>query len=68
MENSAQQLRSVVGKLDIVALVPTGSVILIDDIVDSRWTLIHAGWLLRQHGAGGIHPFALAVASARGDT
>lgn len=68
MENSAQQLRNVAGKLVIVAPVPPGPVLLIDDIVDSRWTLTYAGWLLREHGAGEVHPFALAVASARGDT
>jgi len=68
MENSAQQLRNVARKLEIVAPVPQGPVLLIDDIVDSRWTLTYAGWLLRQHGAGEVHPFALAVASARGDT
>lgn len=68
MENSAQQLRNVARKLTIVGPVPPGPVLLIDDIVDSRWTLTYAGWLLRQHGAGEVHPFALAVASARGDT
>lgn len=68
MENSAQQLRNVVRKLKIVADVPPGPVLLIDDIVDSRWTLTYAGWLLRQHGSGEVHPFALAFASARGDT
>lgn len=68
MENSAQQLRNVARKLTIVTPVPLGPVLLIDDIVDSRWTLTFAGWLLRQHGAGEVHPFALAVASARADT
>lgn len=68
MENSAQQLRNVVAKLEVVGQVPTGPVLLIDDIVDSRWTLTYAGWLLRNHGAAEVHPFALAAASPRGDT
>jgi ATP-dependent DNA helicase RecQ len=40
---------------------------LIDDIVDSRWTLTYAGWLLRHHGAGTVHPFALATATPQDD-
>ncbi len=68
MENSAQQLRNVAGKLEVVAQVPAGPVLLIDDIVDSRWTLTYAGWLLREHGAADVHPYALAAASSRGDT
>jgi ATP-dependent DNA helicase RecQ len=40
--------------------VPRGNVILIDDIVYSRWTMTIAAWLLRSHGAGQVHPFAVA--------
>ena len=47
--------------------VQPGPVLLVDDIVDSRWTLTVAAWLLRTHGSGEVHPFALAVASARDD-
>lgn len=38
-------------------------VLLVDDLVDSRWTLTVAGRLLRVAGAGGVLPFALAVAA-----
>ena len=38
-----------------------------DDLVDTRWTLTVAGSLLRSKGSGEVHPFALAVASARDD-
>jgi ATP-dependent DNA helicase RecQ len=66
MENSAQQLRNAHAKLAIDgSLVLPGPVLLVDDIVDSGWTLTVAGWLLRTHGSGPVHPFALAVASAR---
>lgn len=68
MENSVQQLRNVHRKLKVVLEVPPGPVVLVDDMVDSGWTLTYAGWLLRQHGAGEVFPFALAVASNRGDT
>lgn len=66
MQNSAQQLRNAHLKLDIDgSVVLPGPVLLVDDVVDSGWTLTVAGWLLRTHGSGVVHPFALAVASAR---
>jgi ATP-dependent DNA helicase RecQ len=68
MENSAQQLRNVRKRIQVVSDVPPGPGLLVDDVVDSRWTLTYAGWLLRQHGAGPIYPFALAVASGRDDS
>ena len=68
MENSAQQLRNVMRKIKVVSSVPPGPVLLIDDVVDSRWTLTYAGWLLRKHGAGAVYPFALATAATRDDS
>ncbi len=38
-----------------------GPVLLVDDLVSSRWTLTVAGRALRLAGAGGVLPFALAV-------
>jgi len=66
MQNSVQQLRNAHDKLGIEgdAVLP-GPVLLVDDIVDSRWTMTVAGWLLASQGSGPVHPFALAVASAR---
>ncbi|HEX7188013.1 MAG TPA: DEAD/DEAH box helicase [Actinomycetes bacterium] len=40
-----------------------GPVLLVDDLVDSRWTVTVVGRLLRQAGAPGVLPFALAVAA-----
>ena len=40
----------------------TGPVLLVDDLVDSGWTLTWAGSLLRGAGSGPVHPFALAEA------
>lgn len=37
-----------------------GPVLLIDDLIDSRWTLTIAGRLLRRAGAGEVLPLALA--------
>jgi len=42
-----------------------GPVLLVDDLVDSAWTLTLATALLRQAGAGAVHPFALAAVSAK---
>ena len=66
MQNSVQQLANAHAKLGIApAGAPEGPVLLVDDIVDSGWTLTFAGWLLRSHGSGPVYPFALAAASAR---
>ena len=47
-------------------LAPGDRVLLVDDVVDSRWTLTVASVILRQHGSGPVYPFALAKASLRG--
>ncbi|MDM4762783.1 RecQ family ATP-dependent DNA helicase [Galbitalea sp. SE-J8] len=39
-----------------------GPVLLVDDLADSRWTLTVAARLLREAGAPGVLPFALALA------
>jgi ATP-dependent DNA helicase RecQ len=46
--------------------VPSAPVLLIDDMVDSGWTLSLAAVLLQRHGSGTVYPFALAKASLRG--
>ncbi|WP_067495676.1 DEAD/DEAH box helicase [Actinoplanes sp. TFC3] len=40
----------------------SGPVLLVDDLVDSGWTMAIAGRALRRAGAEGVLPFALAVA------
>ena len=50
MANSAQQYGNVAGAFAITGDVPAGSVFLIDDIVDSRWTLTVVGQLLEAFG------------------
>ena len=49
-----------------VGEIPKGPVLLVDDVVDSGWTLTLLAVLLRQRGSGPVHPFALAKASPRG--
>ena len=66
MLNSVLQLRNAHGKLSVDgSAVRPGPVLLVDDIIDSGWTLTVAGWLLRSHGSGPVHPFALALAAGR---
>jgi ATP-dependent DNA helicase RecQ len=68
MANSATQAANARAKLGVVpAGVRSGPVLLVDDLVDSRWTLTVAGSLLRDHGSGPVLPFALAVATPRGE-
>jgi ATP-dependent DNA helicase RecQ len=45
---------------------PASPVLVVDDVVDSGWTLTIAAVLLRDHGSGPVYPFALARASLRG--
>ena len=42
-------------------------VLLVDDVVDSRWTLTACGYYLSQGGCGEIYPFALADSSQKED-
>jgi ATP-dependent DNA helicase RecQ len=67
MENSTQQLRNAANKMSVAGTVRGGRVLLVDDIVDSRWTLTYAGQLLRSAGAGDVLPFALAIRASAGD-
>jgi ATP-dependent DNA helicase RecQ len=65
MENSTMQARNVQGSLGINGDVPSRPVLLVDDIVDSGWTLTIAGFLLQESGSGVVCPFALARAQSR---
>jgi len=62
MANSIQQARNIDGALALrTRAIPCGSVLLIDDMVDSRWTMTVATWLLRSNGSGEVFPLALAL-------
>ncbi|MGQ3002529.1 MAG: RecQ family ATP-dependent DNA helicase [Hydrogenophaga sp.] len=61
MANSTQQARNIDGSLAPNGQpIPQGPVLLVDDMVDSRWTLTVATWLLRQSGSGEVWPMALS--------
>ena len=63
MANTAQQHRNVDGAFEVTTPFPSGPVLLVDDTVDSRWTLTEVGARLREAGAGPVLPVALAQAS-----
>ena len=66
MENGVQQARNVDGSLALrPGPLPRGPVLLVDDMVDSRWTMTFAAWLLRSHGSDEVWPLALALAARR---
>ncbi len=65
MRNNHQQYRNVRDAFEVAGEVPSGPVLLVDDMVDSRWTFTVVGALLREAGAGAVYPFALADTAGR---
>lgn len=62
MANSTQQARNLDGSLVPNGQpVPFGPVFLVDDMVDSRWTITVATWLLRSSGSGDVLPVTLSL-------
>lgn len=61
MENSSYQARNIDGSLVLNGqdILP-GAVLLVDDMVDSRWTLTVFAWMLRKNGSGEVWPMALS--------
>ena len=63
MENSDQQARNVLGSIRVDrGSMLAGPALLVDDMVDSRWTFTVAAWELRRRGCGNVWPLALALA------
>ena len=63
MQNRFYQCHNLDGVFNITGNIPENSVFLIDDIVDSKWTLTVLSALLRQNGSGPVFPIALASTS-----
>jgi ATP-dependent DNA helicase RecQ len=61
--NSAFRLAQVMGAFAVPSSmhIPDGPVLLVDDLADSRWTLTVGARVLRQAGAAGVLPFAVAL-------
>ena len=59
-QNSFYQCRNLDGVFEIGETTPEGPVFLIDDMIDSRWTITVLAVLLQQAGSGPVFPVALA--------
>ncbi|WP_051393227.1 RecQ family ATP-dependent DNA helicase [Glycomyces arizonensis] len=59
--NSAQRLRQVLDAFTVDFAVPEASVLLVDDVRDSGWSLTVAAGRLREAGATAVHPLVLAL-------
>lgn len=67
LENSAYQCLNAFEGFAVTSDCPNCNIILIDDMVDSKWTLTVCGYMLKKKGAGLIYPFAIAsTAGMRG--
>jgi ATP-dependent DNA helicase RecQ len=67
MENGPQQERNVSDTfIADASSVQPGPVLLVDDMVDSRWTFTVCGIALRRAGAAAVYPIALADTSVGG--
>jgi len=64
-ENRFRQCANLDGVFEVTGDIRPGPVLLVDDMVDSTWTMTVVSALLRQAGAGPVLPVALATTSAR---
>lgn len=68
MQNSFRQANNLDGAFAVHAdSVIEQPCLLLDDMIDSRWTMTVLAALLRQNGAGNVFPLALALNSPRMD-
>jgi ATP-dependent DNA helicase RecQ len=64
MENSAQQVRNLLEAFSVRHDILAAPVFLVDDVIDSGWTMTLIATLLLLNGSGPVFPFALARATA----
>ncbi|PLY39130.1 ATP-dependent DNA helicase RecG [Pectobacterium carotovorum] len=64
-QNRFHQCRNLDGAFAISQPVPAGPVLLVDDVIDSGWTLTVIAALLQQAGSGCVYPVALASSSVK---
>lgn len=66
MENSNMQAKNAYNAFKVEDQVNYENVLLIDDMVDSGWTLTACGALIKRNGAIRVYPYALASTSKNG--
>lgn len=62
-QNRYHQCRNLDGAFQLTADIPQTPVLLIDDVIDSGWTVTVLAALLREQGSGEVYPVALASTS-----
>ena len=65
-QNSWHQCRNLDGAFGIKEGIQRAPLLVVDDMVDSRWTMTVIAALLRQAGCGPVFPVALATTSKNG--
>lgn len=63
MQNSGFQCKNALNSFYALSTVMPEKVILVDDIVDSRWTLTVCGYKMIEKGCSEVYPYALADSS-----
>jgi ATP-dependent DNA helicase RecQ len=66
MNNSTTQVSNIWGAFELRDEPPAGRCLLLDDIIDSKWTMTVVVALLAQAGAGPVTPVALGYAGKSG--
>ena len=61
--NATHQCRNLDGAFAVSGDLPDGPVLLVDDVIDSGWTLTVVAALLRRAGGGPVWPLALATSN-----
>jgi ATP-dependent DNA helicase RecQ len=64
-QNAVHQQQNIEGAFTVAGDVPDTPVLLVDDIVDSAWTMTEVARHLRRAGSGQVYPVALASSSKR---
>ena len=63
-QNRFHQCRNLDGAFQVAGGIPAGPVLLVDDIIDSGWTVTVLAALLQRAGSGPVFPVALASTSS----
>ncbi|MCU0495778.1 MAG: RecQ family ATP-dependent DNA helicase [Anaerolineae bacterium] len=61
MESSYHQFKNLRGRFKMRVMPLKSPVLLVDDLVSSKWTFTVIGQMLQLHGSGPVYPFALGL-------
>jgi len=65
LNNSVLQLENIADAFEILPSIRRAPVLLVDDIVDSGWSMTLVGWMLREQGVSKVFPFVLAKSTGK---